>query len=137
MNDIIINKIQSIHRCIERAKEEYTASKENFEKSVSNQDAAVLNILRACEQAIDLANHIIKIRKLGIPTSSTESFELLAKKHIIPPQLYDKLKQMVGFRNKAIHEYQGLEIKIVIDIINTKLDDLITFTEIIQDLGIE
>jgi hypothetical protein len=40
---------------------------------------AILNVTRACETAIDLANHIIKKEKLGIPASSAESFSLLAR----------------------------------------------------------
>ena len=77
MNDIVVNKIQSIQRCIERAREEYCDDPEGFDADYTRQDAAVLNILRACEQAIDLANHVIKSRKLGIPNSSAESFDLL------------------------------------------------------------
>ncbi len=78
MNDVVVNKIQSIQRCVRRVREEYAADTDSFDTNPTRQDAAVLNILRACEQSIDLANHAIKNRKLGIPTSSGESFELLA-----------------------------------------------------------
>ena len=67
MNDIALNKIQSIQRCVRRAREEYDAS-DAFEADHTRQDAAVLNVLLACEQAIALANHVIKTRQLGIPT---------------------------------------------------------------------
>ncbi len=134
MNDIVINKVQSIHRCIERTGEEFGEGGESFNNDYSRQDAAILNILRACEQTIDLANHIIKTRKMGIPTSSAESFDLLAKKQILPIKLCDNLKKMVGFRNKIIHEYQRLDLKTVTDVINNGLNDLINFTELIQDL---
>ena len=60
MNDIVISKINSIQRCIERARAEYGAGTQSFETDYTRQDAVMLNILRACEQAIDLANHIIK-----------------------------------------------------------------------------
>jgi RecB family exonuclease len=63
MNDIIINKVQSIQRCIERAREEYSLAGDNFSNDYSRQDAAILNITRSCEQAIDLANHVIKRHK--------------------------------------------------------------------------
>jgi hypothetical protein len=63
MTDIIVNKIQSIQRCVERAREEYTANPEGVDSDYSRQDAAILNVLRACEQAIDLANHVLKIEK--------------------------------------------------------------------------
>lgn len=130
-DDVIVNKVQSIQRCIARAKEEYTLAGKLFENQWTNQDAAILNITRACEQAIDLANYLIKKQQLGIPTSSRNSFELLAQKQIISPQLCQKLQNMVGFRNIAIHEYQKLNVAIVITIIKTGLQDLLEFTQII------
>ncbi len=78
MNDVVVNKIQSIQRCVRRAREELAAGSKEFDTNFTRQDAAVLNVLRACEQSIDLANHVIKTHKLGIPTSSGESFDLLA-----------------------------------------------------------
>ena len=83
MNDIIINKIQSIQRCVQRAREEYESDPDGFDTSFTRQDAAILNVLRACEQAIDLANHVIRKHKMGIPSSSTESFDLLRRKSVI------------------------------------------------------
>jgi uncharacterized protein YutE (UPF0331/DUF86 family) len=103
MNDIIVNKIQSIQRCVERAREDYYKNPAGFDTDCTIQDAATLNIIRACEQAIDLANHIIKSRKMGIPNSSAESFDLLQKKQVIDRALSEKLKKMVQFRNVAIH----------------------------------
>jgi uncharacterized protein YutE (UPF0331/DUF86 family) len=128
-DDIIINKVQSIQRCIARAKEEYELAGDGFDTDFSHQDAAILNITRACEQAIDLANYLVKTQRLGIPTSSRESFELLAQKQIISPQLCQNLQNMVSFRNIAIHEYQKLNLQIVIAIIVNELENLLAFTE--------
>ena len=38
---------------------------------------------------------------------------------------------MIGFRNTAVHQYQQLNIDIVIEIIRSGLDELITFTDAI------
>jgi uncharacterized protein YutE (UPF0331/DUF86 family) len=91
------------------------------------QDAAVLNVLRACEQAIDLANHVIHTYKMGIPTASAESFDLLRAKHVIDMALSEKLKRMVHFRNIVIHQYQRMDIEIVTSVIISGLDDLVQF----------
>lgn len=133
MNDILINKIQSIHRCIERAREEYYANPSDFNTNYSRQDAAILNVLRACEQAIDAANHLIKIYKLGIPTSSSESFELLEKRFIIDSGLSENLKSMVHFRNTIVHHYQKMDLEIVISVITNNLNDIVRFTEMIME----
>lgn len=133
MNDIIVNKIQTVQRCVERAREEYDKNPAGFDTDYTIQDAAVLNILRACEQAIDLANHIVKSHKMGIPTSSTESFDLLQRKHVIDRSLSEKLKNMVHFRNTVIHEYKRMNIEIVKSVITNDLNDLLTFTDTIME----
>lgn len=127
MNDIVINKIQSIQRCVRRAREEYAADPNGFSTDFTRQDAAVLNVLRACEQSIDLANHIIKTHKLGIPTSSSESFVLLRAAGVIDPALAGRLEKMLGFRNAIVHHYQRMDMTIVQLVITSGLDDLVAF----------
>ena len=129
MNDVIINKVQSIQRCILRAKEEYEQAGDTFRDDYTRQDASILNLTRACEQSIDLANHIIKTHKLGIPTRSSDSFSLLIENKIINKELGEKLIKMTGFRNTAIHQYQELNIGIVIAIITTGISDLLAFSD--------
>jgi uncharacterized protein YutE (UPF0331/DUF86 family) len=130
MNDVIVNKVQSIQRCVLRAREEYRDAGGRFLEDYTRQDAAILNITRACEQAIDLANHLIRSEKLGIPTDSAESFELLIKAGVIPAELGGKLKRMVGFRNTVIHEYQQVDMHIVEAVIKTGLDELLAFAQL-------
>ena len=132
MNDIVINKIQSIQFCVERAREEYQKNPDGFETDYTRQDAAILNVIRACEQAIDLANHVIKKHKMGIPASSAESFELLQKKNVIDQRLTKKLKNMVHFRNTVIHDYQRTNLDIVKSVIDSGLNDLVLFGDCVM-----
>ena len=127
MNDIVINKIQSIQRCVQRARDELKADPEKFETDFTRQDAAILNVLRACEQVIDLANHVIKSHKMGIPSTSGQSFDLLREQKVIDVELAGKLKIMTGFRNTIIHEYQRINLDMVKAVIASGLDDLISF----------
>jgi len=133
MNDIVINKIQSIQRCVERARQEYRTDPDGFAENYTLQDAAVLNVLRACEQAIDLANHLIQTYKMGIPAASAESFDLLRAKHVIDMALSEKLKQMVHFRNIVIHQYQRMDIEIVTLVIVSGMNDLVAFGDRVKE----
>jgi len=79
MNDIVLNKKESIERCVRQIRLYYLAPAETaFEEDYLKQDAIAINLQRACEQAIDLANYTIKKKKLGLPKESKESFRLLA-----------------------------------------------------------
>ncbi|MFZ4507298.1 MAG: type VII toxin-antitoxin system HepT family RNase toxin [Fimbriimonas sp.] len=135
MSDVLTNKIQSIQRCVRRAREEYQGDPDSFRTDYSRQDAAILNVIRACDGAIDLANHLIRIRKLGIPKSSAESFHLLRTEGIISPEIADQMRRMVGFRNLAVHQYSEIELDIVISVITKELDQLVRFAETIRGLS--
>lgn len=126
MNDVILNKVASIERYVKRAREEYRAA-DDFLNDYTRQDAAVLNIIRACEQSIDLANYLVREHQLGLPNSSRESFTLLARAGWYTAALSEELEKMVGFRNVVVHEYQ--QVKIIQAVIERNLDSLLQFTQ--------
>lgn len=74
MGDVLINKAATIERCLQRIKYEYVKSGAKLATDFTRQDALILNLLRACEAALDMATHTIRVRKLGIPQTSREGF---------------------------------------------------------------
>ena len=127
---VILNKTASIERCLVRIREDYAGHETEFASDFMRQDAVILNIQRACEQTIDLANHIVKIQKLGIPQSSRDAFDLLAGAGIIEITLAQRLGSMVGFRNIAVHDYQKINLAIVTAIIHKHLVDFRDFIQV-------
>ena len=132
--DVVLNKKESIERCIRQIRLYYSmSSSQPFEKDFLKQDAIAINLQRAAEQAIDLANHVIRRRKLGLPKDSRESFDLLLKAGILSDELTSKLKGMVGFRNILVHEYQDMDLNIMKDVVENHLDDLLLFTNKVME----
>ncbi len=129
MNDTAAQKITSLQRCVARAREIHAEAGDRFDTLYNLQDAAVLNVIRACDTAIDLANMVIRRRKLGIPSESRESFSILAREGIIDAASALRLQKMVGFRNLAVHQYRELDLAIVASVIRSRLDDLLTFAQ--------
>ncbi len=126
MNDIVTNKVQTIHRCLHQIGVYFGGRPERLEDQ-QVEDAVVLNLQRACEAAIDLANHIVSLKKLGVPQNSRDSFELLAAHNLLTPLVCDQMKRMIGFRNIAIHDYQRIERPIVLSILTKHLGDFQSF----------
>lgn len=129
MDDIVINKAAIIERCLQRIKEEYTGFEREFKSSFSKQDAIILNIQRACEAAIDMSTHIVRVRALGVPQSSREVFVLLENANILSADLSRQLQAMVGFRNIAVHNYTTLNLDIVQQIIEKELGVFLKFNQ--------
>ena len=123
---VILNKYESIERCINRINEEYEGNANNL-NNYSKADAIVLNLQRACELVIDIAMYIISTQKLGIPQTKKEAFEILLKNNYITDETYKKMRGMIGFRNIAVHDYQEIDEEILQDVIENHLDDLLDF----------
>ena len=128
-DDVLINKAATIERCVARAREEYGNDPAGFASNFTRQDAAILNIQRACEAALDMGQHLIRRERLGVPQSARDVFALLARGAWINPTLADSLKRMVGFRNIAVHDDQSLQLPITVSIIERHLDEFLHYSQ--------
>lgn len=128
-DDVLINKAAVIERCVARAREEYASNPATFATDFTRQDAAILNIQRACEAALDMGQHLIRREKFGVPQSARDVFGLLAQGGWIDVALADGLKRMVGFRNIAVHDYQALQLPITMSIITLHLDEFLQYSQ--------
>jgi uncharacterized protein YutE (UPF0331/DUF86 family) len=133
-DEVLAQKITSIQRCVARAREELARSGKAFRTDYGAQDAAILNVIRGCDTAIDLANVVIRQRHLGIPTESRDSFQILMREKLIEFPLGERLKTMVGFRNLALHQYRELNMDIVEAVIGKGRDDLLEFANAARSL---
>jgi uncharacterized protein YutE (UPF0331/DUF86 family) len=129
--DILLNKTETILRCIQRIHEEYAGDDANLH-NYTKQDSIILNLQRACEACIDLAMHIISEKQWGIPQNSRDAFTFLQEHKVIDEQMSTHLKAMVGFRNIAVHDYRTIQITIVQSIINYHLVNFSDFTQTIR-----
>jgi uncharacterized protein YutE (UPF0331/DUF86 family) len=128
-DDVLINKAASIERCVGRAREEYAADPAGFATNFSRQDAAILNIQRACEASLDMGLHVIRRERLGVTQSARDTFTLLEQHGWLTPVTAEQMRRMVGFRNLAVHDYQALQLPITLNIINHHLDDFLAFSQ--------
>lgn len=128
---VLIAKAGIIERCVERARQEYQKDPASFAWDLSRQDAAILNIVRACDAAIAMGQHLIRRERLGIPQSARDVFELLHRGGWLESSLLPVMKNMVGFRNIAVHEYQTLQLPVTVSIIKKHLGDFILFSSAI------
>ncbi|MGL6212512.1 type VII toxin-antitoxin system HepT family RNase toxin [Billgrantia desiderata] len=134
-DEVLLNKSATIERCVARAREEYAKDPSSFEQDQTRQDAAILNLQRACEATIDAGNRLIRLRRLGLPQSARDVFDILARERLIEPDLAAAMKQMTGFRNIAVHDYQAVQIPIVVAIIQKHTDELLDYATRLIELA--
>ena len=130
---VLMHKAKVIERCVQRAREEHLAAQGHFSTDHTRQDVAVLNLQRACEAALDMAQRIISVNGWGVAEASKELFAILRRKAVINAAMEKTLVNMVGFRKLAVHDYEELNYSIVESIITKDCTDLLSFSkQIIQ-----
>lgn len=130
---VILNKYDTIEKCINRINEEYENNPENLD-DYRRMDMIVLNLQRACEAVLDLAMYVVTTKKLGFPQNRREAFEILEKNKIIDSNMSRNMKGMVGFRNIAIHDYKELDNDILREVIENHLTELTDFVRLMLNL---
>ncbi len=122
--DVVTAKISTLERCLARI--ESTRSQPNLSE-VDRDDITALNLERAIQAVMDLAIHVVATEGYGVPDSAADSFRLLGERRVIPGDLVERLRKMVGFRNISIHDYRKLDPAIVESIVAGRLGDLREF----------
>ena len=121
--DIILSKINIIKNCL-MAIEKATLKEKDSDFLISIYE---INLQRAVQACIDLANTIIAKEGLGLPNSYRQSFEILNTHSVITPEVSAKMKSMVGFRNISVHDYGVIKPEIVHSIVKNHLVDFEIF----------
>lgn len=131
---VVLNKFETIEKCINRINEEYQNNPENLE-DYRKMDMIVLNLQRACEAVLDLAMYVVSNKKLGLPQNKREAFKLLEENDIIDSKMCNNMQGMIGFRNIAVHDYKEINEEILQSVIENNLSDLTDFARIILNLN--
>lgn len=79
------------------------------------------------QAALDIASHIVADDRLGEPDTNRQLFDRLAGAAWISTSLAETMKRMVGFRNILVHGYQDVDLAMVRDVVEHRLDDLLQF----------
>jgi uncharacterized protein YutE (UPF0331/DUF86 family) len=86
----------------------------------------------AIQAALDVASHIVSDERLGEPRTNRELFDLLERRAWVGPAQAATMRRMVGFRNILVHGYKIVDVRIVVEIVEHRLDDLLGFVAAIR-----
>lgn len=124
MDEIILSKkIDSILRCLNRIQQRLPKTESDFIKDYDAQDVVVLNLTRAIQMNVDIATHILANTDQAVPTTMAEAFTSLERLKIITPDIADKMRRSIGYRNIAVHSYDDIDLTITYEIARNHLGD--------------
>ena len=85
------------------------------------------------QNIFDVLAHIISAKFERSWESYAEIAVVLYEEKLIDSEKRDLLVQMAGFRNRLSHDYLGLDLNIIVDIVNNRLEDLYFFARLISN----
>jgi len=121
-----INNLLEIYQGLKKL-QKFTSK--DLEKDVEKVWAVTFGLIAGIEAILDISQYI-----LGDKGIAVESYgkipEELRKAGIIDKKFQEKMQKMIGFRNRAIHNYPSLEEKEVHRILQENVDDFKEFLRI-------
>lgn len=130
-SELVVQKIESLRRAVERIREKTPADPEVLERDYDLQDIIAVNLQRAIQLSVDVGAHLIADRGLSSPTSMSDTFAVLEQEDVIDHALADRLRRAVGFRNLSVHEYEKIDWKRVHRTVTEHLSDFSDFAAVI------
>lgn len=130
---VVEEKIAALRRCINRIIEKRPDHVETLTENLDLQDILSVNLERGVQLCVDIGAHIIANSESEAPSTMAETFTILHRLEVISEPVADNMRQAVGFRNIAVHNYQQINWEIVFNICHKKLDSFKQFAKEISE----
>ena len=89
------------------------------------------------DSCIALAELVIKHKRLRLPQSYYDAFDILGENKVLDPAFAHGFAKIAGFRNFLAHDYERIDERFICEEILSKFDDVETFISQIEScLGI-
>ena len=117
-------KLRNLDRCLERIAETADRLTADYPSPSDRGDVLDLNLLRACEAVVDMANLYLASRSKSRPRSAREAFEDLHGLRVIDEATLADMRAIIGFRNLSVHQYSRVDAAIRDRVLADHLGDL-------------
>ena len=126
---LIRRKLADIEQYVGQLAEYGHISAEEYTADWKTQRIVERTLQIAIETCLDVAEHVIADRRLRVPATYAEAFEILGEVGLLDPSLRDAMVRMAGFRNVLVHEYARIDPGIVVDVLCHRLHDFGRFRD--------
>lgn len=128
--DLIAKKLARIETCVADLRR--LAKPAELTRDLREERFVEHTLQIAIQAAVDVASHIVADGRLGEPRTNRELFDLIERTGWLDARLATTLRNMVGFRNVLVHEYDDVDMAVVRDVVEHRLDDLLRFVSTVR-----
>jgi uncharacterized protein YutE (UPF0331/DUF86 family) len=118
------SKLDIIPENLEKLRVLGAMSYEEFISDFRNIDSALHRLQTSIQAFVDLGGYIIASLGLRTPGTSGEVIEILVERGLLPKEQRDRHVSMIQFRNRIVHFYNNIDLKILYQILQEELVDI-------------
>jgi uncharacterized protein YutE (UPF0331/DUF86 family) len=112
-------------------------SYEEFVVDFRNIDSALHRLQTSIQALVDIGGYIIASLGLRTPSTSGEVIDILVENGLLKTEQRDRYISMIQFRNRIVHFYNNINLKLLYQIIQDELMEILDlyrmFIEIIEE----
>lgn len=95
-----------------------------FASDFRNIDSTLHRLQTSIQALVDIGGYIIASLGLRTPSSSGEVIDILAGHGLLKTERRDRYVSMIQFRNRIVHFYNDIDLKILYQILHEELADI-------------
>jgi uncharacterized protein YutE (UPF0331/DUF86 family) len=118
------SKLDIIPENLEKLRVLGAMSYEEFISDFRNIDSALHRLQTSIQALVDLGGYIIASLGLRTPGTSGEVIEILVERGLLSKEQRDRHVSMIQFRNRIVHFYNNIDLKILYQILQEELVDI-------------
>lgn len=123
--ELLEKKLAFIETCVEELRR--LARPDRLETDVKERRFVEHTLQIALQACQDVASHIVSDGRLGEAQTNQELFALLEGAGWLDAPLAARIRSAIGFRNVLVHGYTAVDVRIVRDVVENRLEDLVAF----------
>lgn len=125
----ILSKLRLIKENMVKLGKLKEVPEEVFLKDFEKHDSAKYSLQTSIEAMIDICNHIISRKCLGMPKTKADAFIILCRNNILSPDMQDTYTAMARFRNRVVHLYEQVDTADVYQYVAEGISDITMFVD--------
>ena len=118
------SKLDLIPENLEKIEIFRAMSYEEFISDFRNIDSALHRLQTSIQALVDIGGYIIGSLGLRTPSTSGEVIEILVEHGLLKIERRDRYISMIQFRNRIVHFYNTMNLKILYQILQNELIDI-------------
>ena len=104
----------------------------DLKENIENVWSVTFGLVAGIEAILDISQYLLADRRIKIESYGKIPEKLFEAK-IIDQDFSEKMQKMVGFRNRAIHNYPSLDEKQLYEILQKDIEDFKEFLKIVRN----